>query len=442
METVDLINAAPEWYAFNRSGFGRACCAPIETHPTHIHLTYTCMSPPTSAQDGVRALKARLQSPNPKVQLLALSLLEAVVKNGSGDVHALLGQRGFLEAVGALTAPADKPGHAEVMAAALKLLQECGLAFEGQPGPQFPPLQASSPVFSPPPAATATASPQPDPVQPPPATEPAAAAAGGGGDGDVAAGMAKLDRDLGVVEERVQQLLRLLPTAGPIGEDEALAEAVGFLESCQPRLVRVCLLVWLVGCLLVVFCLLHVLTLHHRRQPHTTTPYTTFNQIQEEVIEAGMEGALNEALLERALVLFDALDDALGKERERAGGGARAASSDGAAAGGPVEVGAGAGATDDLIDFGEDSKPPAPPAQPTTTSAAAAAAAASSDVFDLFGPSQGGLAGGSQQLPLPSAATASATDSAVLAEADRLLQGLDLDGQPSPPPPPPPTTAP
>jgi hypothetical protein len=96
--------------------------------------------------------------------MLTLSLLEAVVKNGSARVHALVGSRDFLAAVGALAE--GKQGW-DVREAALKLLQECGLAFEGQKdslafhgyymelrlkGLQFPPLSASSPVFSPPPA--------------------------------------------------------------------------------------------------------------------------------------------------------------------------------------------------------------------------------------------------------------------------------------------------
>lgn len=99
--------------------------------------------------------------------MLTLALLEALIKNGSGDVHAQLGERDYLQAVGALTE--GKQGW-DVKEAALKLLQECGLAFESQKdrlafhpyymelrlqGKQFPPLQASSPVFSPPPAPSA-----------------------------------------------------------------------------------------------------------------------------------------------------------------------------------------------------------------------------------------------------------------------------------------------
>lgn len=116
----------------------------------------------TSAQDAVQAIEARLRSPNEKVQMLSLALLEGVIKNGGPRVHALVGTRAFLSVVGALT---DEMHSAEVRAAALTLLQECGLAFEAQKeslafhsvymelrlqGKHFPPLSASIPVFSPP----------------------------------------------------------------------------------------------------------------------------------------------------------------------------------------------------------------------------------------------------------------------------------------------------
>jgi hypothetical protein len=42
-----------------------------------------------------------------------------------------------------------------------------------------------------------------------------------------------------VVEDGIEKLLQLLPGSKGIKEDEALAEVVGFLEACQPRLVRV-----------------------------------------------------------------------------------------------------------------------------------------------------------------------------------------------------------
>lgn len=161
---------------------------------------------------------------------------------------------------------------------------------------------------------------------------------------------------------------------------------------------------------------------------------------QEEVIEAGMEGALSEAMVERALVLHDNLVKALERERSMARPAAQAA-----------ELGQGqeGGSTDDLIDLGgEDSKaasasPAAAPPQglllPSSSSAAAAASFAglppSDDAFAIFGPpvtSSGGQMQQQAQGPLTTTGTAggASTDRAVLAEADELLQQLSL-GRPS-----------
>jgi len=139
-----------------------------------------------------------------------------------------------------------------------------------------------------------------------------------------------------------------------------------------------------------------------------------------------MEGALNEMLLEKALLLHEELIQALDKER------AAAASALGAQGEG---AGQAAGLTDDLIDFGEDSKPPAPAeaAKPIAVHAgaggpdAAAAAAAAAAATATAAPqalSDDAIFGSplTQQSP-----AAPASDGAVLAEADQLLQQLGLD---------------
>ncbi len=176
MEVCDLSNAAPEWYVCVWDGSSSSAhhsqWSPNEKKPDAMPSVLPMQCPQhsagtthtiDSAQDAVKALKARLKSSNPKVLMLTLALLEAVIKNGSASVHGLVGSRDFLPSVGALTE--GKQGW-DVREAALKLLQECGLAFEGQKdrlffypyymelrlsGKQFAQLQASSPVFSPPP---------------------------------------------------------------------------------------------------------------------------------------------------------------------------------------------------------------------------------------------------------------------------------------------------
>jgi hypothetical protein len=48
----------------------------------------------------------------------------------------------------------------------------------------------------------------------------------------------KLEQDLEVVADRVRLCREMLPLSPGIGQDAALAEVVGFLEACRPRLVR------------------------------------------------------------------------------------------------------------------------------------------------------------------------------------------------------------
>ncbi|CAA3028443.1 Hepatocyte growth factor-regulated tyrosine kinase substrate [Olea europaea subsp. europaea] len=49
------------------------------------------------AKDVVKAVKRRLQHKNPKVQLLALTLLEMMVKNCGDYVHFQIAERGILQ---------------------------------------------------------------------------------------------------------------------------------------------------------------------------------------------------------------------------------------------------------------------------------------------------------------------------------------------------------
>lgn len=174
-----------------------------------------------------------------------------------------------------------------------------------------------------------------------------------------------------------------------------------------------------------------------------------FDSIQEEVIEAGMEGALSEATVERALVLHDKLIKALDRERTMAGLLQAAQQGQGQGRGQGQGPGQGGSITDDLIDFGEDSRaasaspaaaPPQGPSSSSSMSSSSSAAAAvtaatatavsaaglppsSDDAFAIFGPVATNSSGQQQQEePRP-------PDSAVLAEADQLLQQLSLSHQ-------------
>eukprot|EP00968_Pinguiococcus_pyrenoidosus_P005131 scaffold331_cov243-Pinguiococcus_pyrenoidosus.AAC.12 len=80
---------------------------------------------------------------------------------------------------------------------------------------------------------------------------------------DKEAAFAKLDKDLLAVAEKIKLCRDILPDSKGISEDEVLAEVIGFLEACKPRMVT--------------------------------------------LVEAGMGGELSEQLLGKCLIVNDAL---------------------------------------------------------------------------------------------------------------------------------------
>lgn len=306
-----------------------------------------------AGEQAMRAFRRKLREANPKVLQLTLTLLETVIKNADqpgreSRFHALVGSPDFLAKISSLT---DGKRGWEVKEQALALLQQWGLSFESRrdtlafystymdlrlQGVQFPRLEASSPIFTP-------------PAQPSPATLPASTTPTSEGvvnaetteiDKGVPASLpsaaprartadrdlTKLQQDLGEVRERARACFAMLShSEGIESGDEALAEAVGFLEACKERLT--------------------------------------------EVIEAGMGGGeesitLTEAVLELALEVHEEVVEVLGAERSHAElqGGEGKGENEGAKRKGRAET----GRTDDLLDF-DHHPPPAPMPRPIPT---------------------------------------------------------------------------
>ncbi len=368
---------APDW-AVNLQ-----VCDLINAGPTEI------------GQDAVRAFSRKLRSKNQKVLQLTLTLLEAAVKNSDpndGRFHALVGTQEFLQNVAAL---ADGKKGWDVKEQALSLLQQWGLAFQSKQdslafhglymemrlkGAQFPPLQASSPIFTPPPTSSPvlTSGASAPSVAEEGATTMPAVSSSSNDDHDAAAAaaaaeeeLAKLADDLTQVRERARACREVLPRSPGIeAGDEALAEAIGFLEACKPRLA--------------------------------------------DVVEAGMAGAgLSEALLAMALEVHEEVMQTLDAEKAKAAGAPESSLKT------DTE-----GKTDDLLDF---DAPPPPYDEATTRpiasypdaqaggggGAPAAGMSSAADLDDLFGVAPG----------------ARAADAAPAAPGDLLLdvQGLRLD---------------
>ena len=191
---------------------------------------------PSEATIMVGAVKKRLGKSDAHVSALSLTLLEMCVKNCGEAVHAAVGQAGFLSDVAKLAEGSRGP---EVQAQALALVQQWGVAFEplkdklpafvdtytglkvkGLPFPEVGPEDAA-PVFTPPRQDGAVV--QDDAAY-------AAALADGSLD------RAKLVADLGIVAEKIGLCNEMVPNSPGIEHDDALAEVVGFLEACRPRL--------------------------------------------------------------------------------------------------------------------------------------------------------------------------------------------------------------
>jgi len=195
-----------------------------------------CDAVSSSAAAGslVKAVQSRLKVSDGKVQALALTLIETCVKNCGREVHEAVGTREFL---GAVSAVAERSPSEETREKALMLIQQWAGAFDGE-------LREALPAFAETYAALKVkglAFPAPSetdaPVFTPPANDEADQAAARAAQAEEeASAFAKLRADLEAVAEKVNLCNEMVPLSPGVEADEALAEIVGFLEACRPRM--------------------------------------------------------------------------------------------------------------------------------------------------------------------------------------------------------------
>lgn len=193
---------------------------------------------PSDAVTMAFAVKKRLGKNDAHVTALSLTLLEMCVKNCGEAVHAAVGQQQILSEIAELC---EGGSGEEVKRQALALVQQWGVAFESRDalpafadtytalkvkGFEFPTgNEENAPVFTPPRQDGTVV--QDDAVY---------AAALADGSLDRANALAKVRADVEIVAEKIRLCKEMVPNSPGIDHDDALAEVVGFLEACRPRL--------------------------------------------------------------------------------------------------------------------------------------------------------------------------------------------------------------
>lgn len=226
-------------------------------------------NPRAEAPRLVAAVEKRLRSKDGLIQALALTLIETCVKNCGREVHERVATRDFLTTVSAV---AETSAVDSTREAALALIQQWGIAFDGALRSDFPAFTETYTALK----VKGLAFPEPSEADVPVFMPPSASRSS-----DETRAMNKLRADLDVVAEKVNLCNEMVPLSPGIDQDEALAEVVGFLEACRPRMVA--------------------------------------------LIEAGSRGILSDDVLATALRVNDELGKALDYEVQHAQGGARQA---------------------------------------------------------------------------------------------------------------------
>ncbi|KAJ0410322.1 hypothetical protein P43SY_002654 [Pythium insidiosum] len=189
------------------------------------------------SDDVVHILQRKLQSGSPRVALLALVVVETLVKNGSAAFHTQVASRTFLQEIAAMT---DGSLGFDVQNKALELIKQWADAFAGSSltafqdtyrmlkiqGVAFPEIEHDAPVFTPP-----TSVPRQSGSS---RSITSASGAPRNRPSTREQQIAKLHSDLKVVLEKIQ-LFRDLRRAGQ-QDSEPMEDVLDFLRQCQPRM--------------------------------------------------------------------------------------------------------------------------------------------------------------------------------------------------------------